>query len=52
MGEPLVDRRPRSFQMAGWKCMMWKAYLELVYVFALLLAVRVKDLVSAINSAF
>ena len=38
--------------MAACECMMWKAYLESVYTFALLLAVRVRDLVSAISSAF
>ena len=52
MGEPLVDRSPRSFQMAACECMMWKVYLESVYIFALLLAVRVRALVSAINSSF
>ena len=52
MSEPLVDRRPHSFQMAAGQCMMWKVYLESVYIFALLLAVRVKALVRAINSAF
>lgn len=31
---------------------MWKAYVESVYIFALLLAVRVRALVSAISSAF
>ena len=52
MGEPLVDRSPRSFQMAACECMMWKVYLESVYIFALLLAVRVRAVVSATNSAF
>ena len=52
MGEPFVDRSPRSFQMAACECMMWKIYLESVYVFALLLAVRVSALISAIISAF
>ena len=52
MGEPLVDRSPRSFQMAACECMMWKVYLESVYMFDLLLAVRVRALVSAINSSF
>ena len=52
MREPLVDRRPRSFQMAAGQCMMWKVYLGSVYIFPLLLAVRVKDLVRAMNSAF
>jgi len=49
MGEPLADRSPRSFQMAACKCTMWK---ESVYMFALLLAVRVSALVSAISTAF
>ena len=52
MGEPFVDRSPHSFQMAACECMMWKIYLESVYVFALLLAVRVSALISAIISAF
>ena len=52
MGQPLVDRSPRSFQMAACECMMWKVYFESVYMFALLLAVRVRALVSAISSAF
>ena len=52
MGEPLVDRSPRSFQMAACECMMWKVYLESVYMFALLLAARVRPLVSTISSAF
>ena len=53
MGEPLADRSlPSSFQMAAPKCMMWKAYLESVYMFALQLAARVRALVSAISSAF
>ena len=52
MGEPLVDRNPRSFQMAACDCMMWKVYLESVYMFALLLAARVSALVSATRSAF
>ena len=52
MREPLVHRSPRSFQMAACECMMWKAHLESVYTFALLLAVRVRDLVSAVSSAF
>ena len=52
MGEPLVDRSPCSFQMAACECMMWKVCLESVYIFALLLAVRVRALVSAISSAF
>ena len=38
--------------MATGHFMMWKEYLESVYIFALLLAVRVRALVSAINSAF
>ena len=36
MGQPLVDRSPHSFQMAACECMMWKAYLESVYIFALI----------------
>ena len=52
MEEPLVDRSPCSFQMAACECMMWKVYLESVYIFALLLAVRVRAVVSATNSAF
>ena len=52
MGQPLVDRSPRSFQMAACECMMWKVYLESVYMFALLLAARVRPLVSTISSAF
>ena len=51
-GEPLVDRDPCSFQMAACECMMWKVYLESVYMFALLLAARVRPLVSTISSAF
>ena len=52
MREPLIDRSPCSFQMAAYECMMWKAYLESVYMFALLLAERVRALVTAISSAF
>ena len=52
MGDPLVDRSPCSFQMAACECMIWKMYLESVYTFALLLATRVRALVSAIYSAF
>ena len=52
MSKLLVDRRPCSFRMAAGQCMMWKVYLESVCVFALLLAVRVRALVSAINSSF
>ena len=52
MREPLVDRSPHSFQMAACECMMWKVYLESVYMFAFLLAARVRALVSAISSAF
>ena len=52
MGQPLVDRSPHSFQMAACECMMWKVYLELVHMFALLLAARVRPLVSTISSAF
>ena len=51
-GEPLVNRRPRFFQMVACECMMWKMYLESVCTFALLLATRVRALVSAIYSAF
>ena len=32
--------------------MMWKAYLESVYMFVLLLPARVRALVNAISSAF
>ena len=52
MGKPLVGRRPRSFQMAACECMTWKVYLKSVYMFTLLLAERVRALVSAISSAF
>ena len=52
IGESLVDRSPRSFQMAACECMMWKVYLESVYMFDLLLAVRVRALVNAVSSAF
>ena len=52
MGKPLVDRCPCSFQMAACECMMWKVYLESVYMFAVLLAARIRALVSVINSAF
>ena len=52
MGDRLVDRIPRSFQMAACECMMWKVYLESVYVLALFLAIRVSALVNAIISAF
>ena len=38
--------------MAADEGMTWKVYLESVYMFALLLAVRVTALVSAIISAF
>ena len=51
-GEPLVDRDPCSFQMAAGECMMWKVCLESLYIFALLLAARVRPLVSTISSAF
>ena len=51
MGEPLADRSPHSFQMAACECMMWKAYLESVYIFALI-SCEGKALVRAINSAF
>ena len=49
MREPLINRSPHSFKMAACECMMWKVYLESVYMFALL---RVSALVSAISSAF
>ena len=52
MGESLVDRSPLSFQMVAYECMTWKIYLESVYIFALLLAVGVRALVSARSSAF
>ena len=52
MREPLIDRSPCSFQMAAYECMMWKAYLESVYMFVLFLPARVRTLVSAISSAF
>ena len=52
MGEPVVDRSPHSLQMAACECMVWKVYLESVYIFVLLLATRVRGLVSAISSAF
>ena len=52
VGEPLIDRSPCSFQMAACECMMWKVYLESVYMFALLLAARVRALLSAISFAF
>ena len=52
MREALVDRSPRSFQMVACDCMIWKVYLESVYMFALLLAARVRALVTAISSAF
>ena len=51
MGQPLVDRSPRSLQMAACECMMWKAYLESVYIFVLI-SCEGKALVSAISSAF
>ena len=51
MKEPFVDRSPCSFQMTACECMMWKVYLESVYMFALL-ATRVSALVSAISSAY
>ena len=50
MGEPLVHRTPHSFQMAACQCMMWKVYLESVYIFAFLLAFECS--VSIISSAF
>ena len=52
MGKPLVDRRPCPFQMAACECMTWKVHLKSVYMFTLLLAARVRALVSAISSAF
>ena len=52
MGESLVYRSPLSFEMVAFECMTWKIYLESVHIFALLLAVGVRALVSAINSAF
>ena len=52
MGEPLVDRRPLSFQMAACECMTWKVYLKSAYMFILLLAESVRALVSAISSVF
>ena len=50
-GEPLVDRDPCSFQMAACECMMWKVYLESVYMFDLVLAARVRALVNAVQSS-
>ena len=52
MKEPFVDRSPCSFQMTACECMMWKVYLESVYMFAVLLAVRVSALVGATSTAF
>ena len=52
MREALVDRSHRSFQMVACDCMIWKVYLESVYMFALLLAARVRALVTAISSAY
>ena len=52
MGELLINRSPHSFKMAACEHMTWKVYLESVYMFALLLAMRVSALVSAISSAF
>lgn len=52
VGEPLIDRSPCSFQMAACEYMVWKVCLESMYMFALLLAARVRALVSAISSAF
>ena len=52
MGKPLVDRCPCPFQMAACECMTWKVHLKSVYMFTLLLAARVRALVSAISSAF
>ena len=52
MGEPFINRSLHSFKMAACECMMWNVYLESVYMFAILLAARVRALVSAISSAF
>ena len=52
MGEPLVDRRPLSFQMAACECMMWKMYLEISVYVCSLVSHRVRALVTAISSAF
>ena len=52
MGQPLINRSPHCFRMAACECMMWKVYLKSVYMFAFLLAARVRALVSAISSAF
>ena len=52
MGEPLINRSPHSFQMAACVCIMWKAYVQSVYIFALLLTARIRALVSTINSTF
>ena len=52
VGEPLVDRSPHSLQMAACVCIMWKAYVQSVYIFALLLTARIRALVSTINSTF
>ena len=52
MGQPFINRSLHSFKMVACKCMMWKVYLESVYMFALLLAARVSALVSATRSAF
>ena len=52
IGQPFVDRSPHSFQMVACEYVMWKVYLESEYIFAVLLVVRVRALVSAISSAF
>ena len=51
MGQPFINRSLHSFKMVACECMMWKVYLESVYMFALL-ATRVSALVSAISSAY
>ena len=48
VSEVLVMREP----LIAYECMMWKAYLESVYMFVLLLPSRVRALVNAISSAF
>ena len=51
MGEPFINKSLHSFKMAACECMMWRVYLESVYMFVLL-AMRVSALVSAISSAY
>ena len=51
MGEPFINKSLHSFKMAACECMMWKAYLESVYIFVLI-SCEGKALVSAISSAF